>query len=99
MPLEQALAAELQQALRLLLIFRLLQTQAAAGGEKDGAHRVPVMLQNRAMRRAGFDQRHASLEEMQVQQSGYTQQQLARAFRKRQRERRFRRQTGERSQQ
>jgi hypothetical protein len=41
MAFEQAHAAELQQALGHLAVVGLLQTQAAAGGEDDGAHSVP----------------------------------------------------------
>ena len=38
MPFEQALATELQQALRQLLVFGLLQTQTAPRCENDGTH-------------------------------------------------------------
>jgi hypothetical protein len=38
MPFEQGHAAESQQALGQLLIFWLLQTQAATRGKNDGAH-------------------------------------------------------------
>jgi hypothetical protein len=38
MPLEQAPAAEPQQAFGELTILRLLQTKSATGGENDGTH-------------------------------------------------------------
>jgi hypothetical protein len=38
MPLEQAPAAEPQQAFGKLAILRLLQTKTATGGENDGTH-------------------------------------------------------------
>src|SRR5580692_9480553 len=46
MPFDQAHAAELQQALGHLPIVGLLQTQAAAGREDDGAHYLPLGAQS-----------------------------------------------------
>jgi len=42
MAFKQAGTVKLQQALRHLLSFGLLQTQAASGGKNNGSHGYPV---------------------------------------------------------